>query len=195
MAKESVNSFKCQESTAQYLKSEGESKAQSSPGSSVKSSIKSSPIPTVKINDGDDSSIASEDSDVGANSSLESWSNLETDAVVINEHNEVENGDLDLSGSQPQIGSIVVQNSADITFGNKTFITGQNITINRCGHSDHPSKDDILKNTQINFGFECDGECIRFFRKAQLIAIQSSFIRPIIVLQSHYQIKQQITNW
>lgn len=42
--------------------------------------------------------------------------------IVINETNSSDNNNV--ANKQPQIGSIAVQNSSDITFGNKTFYQG-----------------------------------------------------------------------
>lgn len=87
------------------------------------------------LSDGDSSSVVDSDSDIDeipksaadffrtktvctTNSSHEQNQGV----IVINETNSSDNSNV--ATKQPQIGSIAVQNSSDITFGNKTFYQG-----------------------------------------------------------------------
>lgn len=142
------------ESAESEIKQNLENEAKSSP-----LSTKSNHISIVSLQDDCDSSIAS-DSDYDIedyNISSTSNERIENGAGVITTGAIVVSQNIEKDVTKPQIGSIAVQNSSDITFGNKTFYQGP-VTIKQF-LLDH-NKWKPNENGHENSGYTNSGETI-----------------------------------
>lgn len=145
------------------IKQNLENEAKSSPKSSPLSE-KSHNISIVSLQDDCDSSIASDsdcDFDIQdyniASTSNDRIENVENGGGVITTGAIVVSQNIEKDVTKPQIGSIAVQNSSDITFGNKTFYQGP-VTIKQF-LLDH-NKWKPNENGHENSGYTNSGETI-----------------------------------
>lgn len=158
--KETIISTDSASEIKQNLENEAKSSLKSSPKSSPISE-KSHNISIVSLQDDCDSSIAS-DSDCDfedynlAGTSTDRIENVENGAVITTGAIVVSQN-IEKDVTKPQIGSIAVQNSSDITFGNKTFYQGP-VTIKQF-LLDH-NKWKPNENGQENSGYTNSGETI-----------------------------------